>query len=48
MDVLASLVNLMTNTETHVEDEKMKADKDHFGPLAGLNGKYVQVHTTHT
>ena len=46
-DVLSSLTNLMTNTETHIEDEQMKADKDHFGPLAGLNGNYVKVHTTY-
>ena len=44
---MSSLVNLMTNKETHIEDEQMKADKDHFGPLAGLNDDYVKVHTTH-
>ena len=41
-NVLSSLANLISNVDSHIEDEQMKSDERHFGPMSGL--KYFHSH----
>ena len=46
-DVISALVSLITEYDGHLEDFEMKADKNHFGRMAGLNDNHVKPDTAH-
>ena len=46
-NVLNSLASLISNVDSHIEDEDMKSDERHFGPMSGLKYKF-RIHWNHS